>query len=73
MTVLSRRSYDDELGWVEALVLTHAVRSLSQHDLKGRIVKHGGEQPYEFICKRWTIEPKRFSLNPLQQMPGLNL
>jgi hypothetical protein len=44
MTVLSRRSYDDELGWVEALVLTHAVRSLSQHDLKGRIVKHSGEQ-----------------------------
>jgi len=22
---------------------------------------------FEFICKRWTIEPKRFRLNPLQQ------
>jgi len=31
-----------------------------------------GLTPYEFICKRWTIEPKRFNLNPLQQMPGLN-
>ena len=31
-----------------------------------------GLTPYEFICKRWTIEPKQFSLNPLQQMPGLN-
>jgi hypothetical protein len=31
-----------------------------------------GLTPYEFICKRWTTEPHRFSLNPLQQMPGLN-
>ena len=31
-----------------------------------------GLTPYEFICKRWTIEPKRFRLNPLHQMPGLN-
>jgi transposase-like protein len=28
--------------------------------------------PVEFICKQWTIEPQRFRLNPLQQMPGLN-
>jgi transposase InsO family protein len=31
-----------------------------------------GLTPYEFVCKRWTIEPERFRLNPLQQMPGLN-
>ena len=31
-----------------------------------------GLTPYEFICKAWTKEPERFSLNPLQQMPGLN-
>ncbi len=31
-----------------------------------------GLTPYEFICKRWTSEPKRFSLNPIHQMPGLN-
>ena len=31
-----------------------------------------GLTPYEFICKRWTTEPDRFNLNPLQQMPGLN-
>ncbi len=24
------------------------------------------------ICKCWTTEPKRFKLNPLQKMPGLN-
>ena len=32
-----------------------------------------GLTPYEFICKRWTIEPHRFRLNPLRQMPGLNI
>ena len=31
-----------------------------------------GLTPYEFICKAWTREPERFTLNPLQQMPGLN-
>ena len=31
-----------------------------------------GLTPYEFICKAWTTEPKRFTLNPLHQMPGLN-
>lgn len=31
-----------------------------------------GLTPYEFICKCWTTEPKRFRLNPLQKMPGLN-
>ena len=32
-----------------------------------------GLTPYEFICKSWTNEPERFTLNPLQQMPGLNI
>lgn len=27
---------------------------------------------YEFICKTWTKEPERFSLDPIHQMPGLN-
>ena len=31
-----------------------------------------GLTPYEFICKAWTAQPARFTLNPLQQMPGLN-
>jgi hypothetical protein len=30
-----------------------------------------GLTPHEFICKIWTQEPKRFSLNPAYQMPGL--
>jgi transposase InsO family protein len=28
--------------------------------------------PYEFICRCWTSQPERFTLHPLQQMPGLN-
>jgi len=32
-----------------------------------------GLTPYEYICKIWTAEPKRFRLNPLHKMPGLNI
>ena len=28
--------------------------------------------PYEYICKIWTNEPKRFRLNPTHHTPGLN-
>ena len=31
-----------------------------------------GLTPYEYICKIWTKEPKRFKLDPIHQMPGLN-
>ncbi len=28
--------------------------------------------PYEYICKICTTEPKRFRLNPIHHIPGLN-
>ena len=31
-----------------------------------------GLTPYEFICKIWTSEPERFTMDPRHQMPGLN-
>ena len=31
-----------------------------------------GLTPYESICKLWTQEPERFTLNPIHQMPGRN-
>lgn len=31
-----------------------------------------GLTPYEFICKQWTSEPKRFRIDPIHQMRGLN-
>jgi transposase InsO family protein len=32
-----------------------------------------GLTPYEYICKIWTSQPERFILDPLHQMPGLNI
>jgi transposase InsO family protein len=32
-----------------------------------------GLTPYEFICKAWTSQPQRFTISPLQKMPGLNI
>ncbi|MCA3639618.1 MAG: IS481 family transposase, partial [Methylobacterium sp.] len=31
-----------------------------------------GLTPYEFICKCWTSELHRFTLDPIHHMPGLN-
>src|SRR6202000_220469 len=31
-----------------------------------------GLTPHEFICKCWTSEPQRFTLNPIHHIPGLN-
>uniref|UniRef100_A0A973W6J3 Uncharacterized protein n=1 Tax=Bradyrhizobium septentrionale TaxID=1404411 RepID=A0A973W6J3_9BRAD len=41
-------------------------------DNYARLLKPLQATPYEYICKCWTKEPERFTLNPLQQMPGLN-
>jgi hypothetical protein len=27
---------------------------------------------FEFICKAWTSQPQRFTISPLQKIPGLN-
>ena len=31
-----------------------------------------GLTPFEYICKMWTIEPDKFTMNPTHQEPGLN-
>jgi transposase InsO family protein len=49
----------------------HLADFVDAHNFARRLKSLGGLTPYEFICKRWTTEPKRFNLNPLQQMPGL--
>jgi hypothetical protein len=30
-----------------------------------------GLTPYEYVCKTWSKEPERFTLDPTHQMPGL--
>ena len=37
-----------------------------------RLKTLSGLTPYDYICKIWTSEPNRFSVNPIHHMPGLN-
>jgi transposase InsO family protein len=45
---------------------------VSAYNFGRRLKTLGGLTPYEFICKTWTSQPERFTLNPLHQMPGPN-
>ena len=50
----------------------HLANFISAYNFGRRLKTLKGLTPYEFICKQWTIEPERFTLNPIHQMPGLN-
>ena len=50
----------------------HLVNDISAYDFGQRLKTLKGLTPYEFSRKQWTIEPQRFTLNPIYQMPGLN-
>ena len=52
---------------------THLTDFVMAYNFARRLKTLKGLTPYEFICRLWTNEPKRFTLNPLQQMPGLNI
>jgi IS30 family transposase len=51
----------------------HLVDFISAYNFGRRLKTLNGLTPYEFICKAWASNPERFSINPLQQMPGLNI
>ena len=51
----------------------HLADFVSAYNFGRRLKTLKGLTPYEFICRRWTFEPKRFRLNPIHQMPGLNI
>ncbi len=51
---------------------SHLSDFVSAYNFAKRLKTLKGLTPYEFICKAWTKEPERFTLSPLQQMPGLN-
>jgi transposase-like protein len=51
----------------------HLADFVSAYNYARRLKTLAGLTPYEFICKRWTIEPEKFRLNPIHQMPGLNI
>ena len=51
----------------------HLADFVTAYNFAKRLKTLKGLTPYEYICKLWTNEPERFTLNPLQQMPGLNI
>ena len=51
----------------------HLADFVAAYNFGRRLKTLKGLTPYEFICKRWTIEPENFKLNPIHQMPGLNI
>jgi hypothetical protein len=51
----------------------HLADFVTAYNFAKRLKTLKGLTPYEYICKVWTKEPERFSLNPLQQVPGLNI
>ncbi|SNT76972.1 Integrase core domain-containing protein [Paracoccus seriniphilus] len=52
---------------------THLADFPAAYNLGRRLKTLSGLTPYEYICKIWTSEPDRFTLNPIHQMPGLNI
>ena len=50
----------------------HLTDFLDAYNFARRLKTFKGLTPYELICKQWTIEPKRFKLELIHQMPGLN-
>ena len=51
----------------------HLSDFVNAYNFARRLKTLNGLTPYEFICKCWTNQPERFNLNPIHQMPGLNI
>ena len=49
----------------------HLEAFIQAYNFGRRLKTLKGLTPYEFICKAWQNEPKRFRVNPIHQMPGL--
>jgi transposase InsO family protein len=52
---------------------SHLTDFVNAYNFGRRLKTLKGLTPYEAVCKSWTAEPERFTLNPLHQMPGLNI
>ena len=50
----------------------HLVNVISAYNLGRRLKTLKGLTPYEFSRKQGTIEPPKFTLNPIHEMPGLD-
>ena len=50
----------------------HLHTFLMAYNFAKRLKTLSGLTPYEYICKVWTTEPKRFRVNPVHHTLGLN-
>ena len=50
----------------------HLTDFIAAYNYGRRLKTLRGLTPYEYVCKIWTEQPKRFRIDPIQQMPGLN-
>jgi transposase InsO family protein len=64
------RRYDDD---THDQLRGHLGDFLAAYNFARRLKTLRGLTPYEYICKIFTSEPQRFRLDPLHQMPGLNI
>jgi transposase InsO family protein len=51
----------------------HLSDFIAAYNFARRLKTLRGLTPYEAICKLWTHDPDRFTLDPIHQMPGLNI
>jgi hypothetical protein len=51
---------------------THLSAFIDAYNFAKRLKTLKGLTPYEHICKIWNEQPKRFRLDPIHHMPGLN-
>ena len=65
---VNRYHYDDHKQFEN-----HLQNFMNAYNFARRLKSLKGLTPYEFICKIWTTQPHRFTLNPIHQMPGLNI
>jgi len=56
-----------------AQLRSHLSDFVLAYNFAKRLKTLNGLTPYEYICKIWTVDPERFRLDPLHQMPGLNI
>lgn len=64
---VNRYHYDDHKQFENYLQ-----NFMNAYNFARRLKSLKGLTPYEFICKIWTTQPHRFTLNPIHQMPGPN-
>ena len=65
---VKRFHYDDH-----AQLETHLADFIVAYNFGRRLKTLKGLTPYEYICKIWTAEKDRFIVNPIHQMPRLNI